>query len=289
MNNTQNTDISNKPFVTNEELREEDFLIKDQNIFTHMIYCYEDPGVHHHSFIEFFYVLDGSCLHLINNETQTIRCGDACLLMPNDTHRFQQCELCYLHRDIIFRTSYFKSFCDLYSPNLFDSLINGVYKKDLRLSNQQINQLESLIQPIICDDKQNTDLFAGIICSYIINALIEHNKHIEYTKFPAWVSRLMSVLSSPKNFKLDQQTVMRSFSYTPEYICRTFKKTVGKTITDYFNEQKMKYAYSLLQSSNYSIEQICERINFGSIPYFYRMFKKHFNMTPRGVSPSAEK
>lgn len=289
MKNTHNTDILDRPLAVDKLLREEDFLMKNQNIFTHMIYRYEDPGIHHHAFIEFFYVIDGSCLHLINNKTHKIQCGDACLLTPGDTHRFQQCETRFLHRDIIFRTSYFKAFCDLYSPDLFDKLKSGVYEKNLYFSNQQINQLEALIHPIVCDDKQNADLFAGNICSYIINALIAYNTHIEYTKLPAWISRLVSLLSSPENFKIDQQKLISSFSYTPEYICRTFKKTVGKTITDYFNEQKMKYAYSLLQSSNYSVEQICERINFGSIPYFYRIFKKHFNMTPREILPSPPK
>lgn len=59
---------------------------------------------------------------------------------------------------------------------------------------------------------------------------------------------------------------------------------MGMTITDYFNEQKMKYAYSLLRSSSYSIEQICERINFNNTSYFYRLFKKHFGVTPKEVT-----
>ena len=44
-----------------------------------------------------------------------------------------------------------------------------------------------------------------------------------------------------------------------------------------------KYAYTLLQTSSYSIEQICERINFHNISYFYRLFKKSFQITPRQV------
>ena len=59
---------------------------------------------------------------------------------------------------------------------------------------------------------------------------------------------------------------------------------IGITITDYFNEQKMKYAYSLLKSSSYSIEQICERINFNNTSYFYRLFKKQFGVTPKEVT-----
>ena len=284
MENANNTDKLNRPLEIDKELTEADFLSKNQNIFTHMIYRYEDPGLHHHAFIEFFYVLDGSCLHFINNESITVQCGDAYLLTPGDTHRFLQCESNFLHRDIIFRTSYFKAFCDLYSSSLFNDLKNGDYIKNFSFSNQQINQLETLILPIVCGNDKNSDLLTGTICSYIINTLIEHNMQIENEKIPAWISRLTSLLSAPENFKIDQQKLIDCFSYSHAYICRTFKKKTGKTITDYFNEQKLKYAYSMLQSSDYSIEQICDRINFNSIPYFYRLFKKHFNITPR-VSP----
>ena len=276
MENANNTDKLNRPLEIDKELTEGDFLSKKQNIFTHMIYRYEDPGLHHHAFIEFFYVLDGSCIHFINNKSQTIQCGDACLLTPGDTHRFLQCESNFLHRDIIFRTSYFQAFCDLYSPNLFNDLKNGDYIKSFSFSNRQINRLEELIHPIVCGNDKNSDLLAGTICSYIINTLIEHNAQIENEKIPAWISRLISLLSAPENFKIDQQKLIDYFSYSHAYICRTFKKTVGKTITDYFNEQKLKYAYSLLQSSDYSIEQICERINFSSIPHFYRIFHHLF-------------
>ena len=45
----------------------------------------------------------------------------------------------------------------------------------------------------------------------------------------------------------------------------------------------MRYAYTLLQSSSYSVEEICDRINFNNVSYFYRLFKKSFHMTPRQV------
>lgn len=272
-------------YELDKELTADDLFVDNRNIYTHMIYHYEDPGLHHHAFIEFFYVLDGQCAHLINGETQTITCGDAYLLMPGDSHRFHKLETNFLHRDIIFKTEYFRSFCDLYSPDLFSRLAEGTFGRRFTFTNSQLNHLESLMKPLALGNGENTDLIAGSICTLIINALIANNTQNVYDNYPAWISRLLSLLSSPENFKTDQQKLIGVFSYRPEYICRTFKKTVGKTVTDYFNEQKMKYAYSLLQSSAYSVEQICERINFNNVSYFYRLFKKHFHMTPREVIP----
>ena len=126
-------------------------------------------------------------------------------------------------------------------------------------------------------------------CTYIINAFLEKNLNIAANNYPAWVSRLLSLLTAPENFKTDQQYIISgAFSYSQEYVCRTFKKITGVTITNYFNEPQMTYAYSLLLSSSYSIEQICERINFNSVSYFYRLFKKHFGITPKEVLSNNE-
>lgn len=268
-----------------KRLTANDFFANDRNVYTHMIYNYEDPGLHNHAFIEFFYVLDGQCLHFINDKTLKISSGDAYLLTPGDSHRFHKLGTNFLHRDIIFRTEYFRAFCDLYAPDLYEKLLDGTFQKNFSLTNPQLNRLESLTQPLMLDSEANVDLIAGNLCTSILNVVLENNLQNNADNYPAWISRLLSLLSTPENFRTDQQTLTGMFSYRPEYICRTFKKTVGKTVTDYFNEQKMKYAHLLLQSSAYSVEQICERININNVSYFYRLFKKHFNITPREVSP----
>lgn len=266
----------------NKELTVDDLFIDNRNIYTHIIYQYEDPGLHHHSFIEFFYVLDGQCIHFINNENIKISAGDAYLLTPNDTHRFFKIDANFLHRDIIFKEEYFKSFCNLYAPDFYEKLTNDSLIKHFKLTNQQIDHLEMLMQQI--NQNENVDLIAANTCSFIINTLIDANLKETANSYPVWISRLISLLSSPENFKTPIKSLTGRFPYRIEYICRTFKKIVGQTITNYFNEQKMKYAYYLLQSSNYSIEEICNRINFNNISHFYRLFKKTFNITPKKVS-----
>lgn len=270
--------MSSNYFITNDKL-----FGTSSNIYTHMILNYEDPGLHRHEFIEFFYCIDGQCLHYLDGSTEKISYGDAFLLTPNSEHRFENLGSKFLHRDIIFKTDYFKSVCDIYSTALYDKLYSGEYNKKIALTSQQINRLEALVQCVTLNEGADLNVYTATICTYIINAILEKNLDIQKNNYPVWVSRLLSLLSAPENFKTDQQTLISAFSYSQEYICRTFKKLIGKTITDYFNEQKMKYAYSLLHSSNYSIEQICEMINFNNTSYFYRLFKKHFNITPREV------
>lgn len=260
-----------------------------KNVYTQMILSYEDPGQHSHEFIEFFYVLDGQCIHSLNGAEKNISCGDAFLITPNNVHTFLPFGKNFMHRDIIITTDYFKKICNLYSNNLYDQFLSDKNFKHLTFSNNQLNKLEMLAQQLKTDYNEQDDKLDCMVCTYIINAFLEKNLNIAANNYPAWVSRLLSLLSAPENFKTDQQYIISgAFSYSQEYVCRTFKKITGVTITNYFNEQKMKYAYSLLLSSSYSIEQICERINFNSVSYFYRLFKKHFGITPKEVLSNNE-
>lgn len=264
-----------------KHLTNDDFFNSDYNIFTHLILHYEDPGPHSHDFIEFFYVLGGQCLHNLNKVIDTVSIGDACLLTPTDSHTFKNIDYTFLHRDIIFKTDYFKAMCRQYSENLYDKLESGEWDKHFTLNNQQMNYLEEIVQPATQPNNPNIDLITGNVCSFIINALIEHNLKIAKNKSIPWISRLLALLSTPENFKTDLQILLSAFPYSKEHICRTFKKATGKSLTDYFNEQKLQYAHTLLQSSTLSVEQICETLNFSSNSYFYHLYKKHFNFTPR--------
>ena len=91
------------------------------------------------------------------------------------------------------------------------------------------------------------------------------------------------MLNSHDNLAVDLAQIIDHFSYSKEYMRRSFKKYLGMTMTDYFNKQKMLYAYSLLQTTPYSIEKICELIGISNISYFYQLFKKTFRITPHTV------
>lgn len=109
----------------NEYCIRSDGLLNNRTVYTHIIFKYEDPGTHCHDFIEFFYVLEGECLHLLNGKAGKIASGDACLLTPNDIHAFQKTGRTFLHRDILFQTDYFRSVCNMYSLTYMKNLPAG--------------------------------------------------------------------------------------------------------------------------------------------------------------------
>lgn len=71
-----------------------------------------------------------------------------------------------------------------------------------------------------------------------------------------------------------------SFHYSKNYIIRVFKATHGKTPIEYLNEQRMKRAMYLLETTNRGIEQVALDSGYQSYSYFYKLFVKKTHLTP---------
>lgn len=252
-------------------------------IFTHIIE-YENVFMHRHEYIEFFYVFEGTCTHILNNQNSQIHIGNAFLLTPNDCHRFLQTEKSdFLHRDILIDLNFFKEICDFFSPTFHDELMQGKYHLQFNLSIEQMSRIENFIPYLNLDvAKETYQLSTRALTTFILNLVIEHSFQKTHN-YPTWLTRLLSMLNSHENLSVDLSQIIAHFSYSKEYMRRSFKKYLGTTMTEYFNKQKMLYSYSLLQTTTYSTEKICELIGITNISYFYHLFKKTFHITPHKV------
>lgn len=69
--------------------------------------------------------------------------------------------------------------------------------------------------------------------------------------------------------------------YADYYISKKFKKETGKTPADYIRQKRLERAAFLLRTTQEDIQDISDRLLFGTHSYFSDSFKKQF-----GVSPS---
>lgn len=73
----------------------------------------------------------------------------------------------------------------------------------------------------------------------------------------------------------------RQFEMNPSSFSRYFKLKTGKTLIEYINELRIRYACKLLQDNNYTISQICFKCGFNNISNFNRFFKEKMKITPK--------
>ncbi|WP_171056111.1 response regulator [Paenibacillus sinopodophylli] len=76
------------------------------------------------------------------------------------------------------------------------------------------------------------------------------------------------------------ESVAQQFYISKEHLSRTFKAALGETITDYIIGRRMEHARKLLQQPHISIKEAAQLSGYTELPYFHRVFKKHFGITP---------
>lgn len=67
---------------------------------------------------------------------------------------------------------------------------------------------------------------------------------------------------------------------SPQYLSRLVEDSSGTAARDWINRAVVLQAKLLLRSSRYTIEQIAEELNFSTVPYFCRLFKREVGTTP---------
>ncbi|MGV8135011.1 MAG: AraC family transcriptional regulator [Mangrovibacterium sp.] len=68
---------------------------------------------------------------------------------------------------------------------------------------------------------------------------------------------------------------------TPKYLSATLKKVTGRSINSWIEDAVIMEAKILLRSTNFTVLQISEDLNFPNSSYFGRFFKKNTGMTPQ--------
>ena len=63
-------------------------------------------------------------------------------------------------------------------------------------------------------------------------------------------------------------------------LCKVFKNSTGKTISEYVSDKKLQVAKNKIETTDKTLTEIAENLNFESIHYFTRFFKKHLGITP---------
>lgn len=97
------------------------------------------------------------------------------------------------------------------------------------------------------------------------NSIIE--KSIEYIKN-----------NFHKDISLDE--VSRTVNISPYYFSKIFKEGTGKNFIEYLTNIRMEKAKELLNTTEYSMKEICLMCGYSDPNYFSRSFKKNVGVTP---------
>ena len=245
-----------------------------------------DDCLHNHNFFEIFYVLEGSITHVYNGKKEVLEMNDIRLLRPaKDHHEFvRTTSTSCMHRDIIISEPLFKKCCDFIDPSLFERVVNAPAPLQAKLTQSKIVEFEKSFSErfFIATDKSfyTKEGINNVLTVDLLNVFLQEFQSVP-NGLPLWLQTLLPLFSIPKLMREGLDSIIKEISYDKSYICRSFKKYIGCTMTEYLRNKRLDYAVSLLLTTDKTIAQICEEIGFESIPYFTVSFKEKYALSPK--------
>lgn len=131
------------------------------------------------------------------------------------------------------------------------------------------------------DSAHSTEELLGIhdeMIGYFVNAVIAAKKK---NAFPRHIIKCMEYINSHLHEKISCAELARTAGLNSSYLSSSFRRETGMTITAYITEKRIEAAENLLRSSDYSLTDISDFLNFSSYSHFARTFRKLRGCSPR--------
>ena len=144
--------------------------------------------------------------------------------------------------------------------------------------------------PVYDMKKKKHQLFASeqmlkILLEYFLIRLIrEYNFNVnaeDATEAPRLINEIITYVNDNYLEKITIDELAFIFKTNRASLCRDFKRTTGKTLVEFVNMKRFEAAKYKILNTRDTFTKIAEDLNFESIHYFTRFFKKMSGMTPK--------
>ncbi len=275
---------SHKYHLMNNYLREAK-VFGDISLFQiGLMHCEEGCEIEKHlhgGYYELTVVVDGEGTATTNNDAVSIGIGDVHLSYPFETHGIVSSvdkPLKYL-------------FCAFNSDDR--ELAQGFMRiaKTFSAAKDRIfrshvltDQIEFLLDELTGDETPLHDKLLQTILNEIALVTVTAFKKrsaqkTKISKSQEFCYQIMSYINNNITSITTLQELSDVFGYNYFYISKTFKKTVGQTLQNYYKDIRLQTAKNYLDEK-YNCTEIAEILKFSSVYSFSKSFKQTFGISP---------
>jgi AraC-like DNA-binding protein/mannose-6-phosphate isomerase-like protein (cupin superfamily) len=140
------------------------------------------------------------------------------------------------------------------------------------------------------------ELTACYLTEFIINLImrqapLEHSgkiPHVENLQHyqSEIVQRAISVITNEYSTRLTLKKICSAIGISESHLRALIRKETGKSFSSLLHTQRIAVAKHLLNSSNFSYEEIASAIGYNSPSFFFKIFKRLTGMTPKTYASS---
>ena len=222
----------------------------------------------------------------VNGERQLLEANSIAFVRPDDRHGFlpapdaPNCELLLLSFHLEFFVTISRYLED---DGFLHRYTEGVLPAVFRLPESRMNELS--LQLLNLNSRNSTPAvrkirFKVILVELFTRFFLAPDNAEHASRAPEWLDTLCELMRKPENFIPGLHRMQQLSGYTPEHLCKVFRKYLDKSPTEYVNELRINHAARLLADTDEPIASISYRLNFQSLSRFYHLFRKQYACTP---------
>lgn len=246
------------------------------NLYKNEIYIPEINGTHYHALYEVFIVLQESIT----------------LFSDSISGEYKDCVLCIppLCNHYTLRKSDYRLLVSYTAKNGakaddFSVFLNELFcqkKPVVMKSGSNISLYATELKRYFFENQELFDQTAPALLRLIICELFQLNKMKKTVEAKGEKSYLVEIENIIFDFHNDINLtfIAKVLNLSTKQVSRIIKKHYNTTLSDMLTKRRLNVACALLKSSNMSIKDIVEYINFPSESYFYARFKNEYGCTP---------
>lgn len=270
-------------------------FFSEGNIFINKHHRYSAMPDHTHEFVEFNYMLSGSCIQYVNEEKVVLSAGEILLLDKEIVQRIEP-----LGKDDILINILLKD--DSISTDILVNMVktNGIVNEFLMNASNQYGkhdaylhfhtgknlEVQQTLQQLILEYYNKRRYYMRAVNLQLSLLLINLSRSFEAENLedqqPEDEEIIQILRYIERNYqKVTSKDLATKFRYNANYMSNKLKRETGHTFQELLNTTRYHAALQFMQETTMSFEEIAYEIGFASLPSLYKLFSRFTDKTPK--------
>lgn len=239
---------------------------------------------HYHDYFEIFLVLAGSARHLVGQQEHPLQPGDLVFIRPGDIHDYISNGSGYAMLNITFNRDTLNGlFAYLGDGFPANDLIQAKEPPKAMLNPEEIGKIETRMTAIRAIDPEDVPAQKTALRIFLFEVFSKYFSGFVSMghSAPLWLLEACEQMQKNGSFVEGNEALFSLTGKTREHVCRSMKRYMGITVSEFVSDLRLRYIASMLRSSNHTISQIVFSSGFNNLSWASELFKKKYGVSMR--------
>lgn len=239
---------------------------------------------HHHDYYELFLVLSGCARHLVGEKEFLLQPGQLVFIRPGDIHDYISDGSGYSMLNITFNKETMNGlFAFLGDGFPASRLIRADAPPQVCLDQDGVDAVNSRMTAIRAIDHEDIPALKTALRILLFELFSKYFSGYaeESSNIPLWLAEACDRMQHSGSYVEGSDALFALAGRSREHVCRSMKKYMGVTVSEFVSDLRLRYIASMLRSSNHSISQIVFSSGFNNLSWASELFKKKYGVSMR--------